>query len=118
MLDELEISVLQVEKERVNRVPDWQALVPFLDPPFNPVFIELVGRKANLVGKRLQLSEALIARGAHIGVLIMLDSVEARVEVERDAAIVELSLRQLEEDPRLLGLLLREARNQLVHGVG
>lgn len=116
VLNRLDIQVLQLGDERKQRIPDWEVVVPGLMAPFNPVFIELAGRKANLPSKRDQIRAALLDRGAHIGALVILDPVESRVETVHDTAIVEISLGQLESSPHDLDVLLRTARNQLVHG--
>lgn len=118
VLDLFRRTEIAVNAERVSAlaVPDWVVWAPSFAPPFNPVLVELVGLKGSLERKREQLRRALDDQGALIGVLIALDHVESRVEIVRSAAIVQISLRQLEQQPADLLGLLRHARNSLVHG--
>jgi hypothetical protein len=116
VLDRLHVAVLQVSAEKQRRIPDWEVMVPGLMTPFNPVFVELAARNANLEKKRDQIRRALLERGAHIGALITLDPLRSRVETIRDTAIVEIDLMRLEETPGEFDALLRTARNQLLHG--
>jgi hypothetical protein len=116
VLQQLKVRV-SAERERPLDVPDWNVWVPLFSPPFNPVLVQLAGRKASLKRKRAQLRSALATQGAHLGVLVTLDPVASHVEVVRESAIVEISLLQLEESPQDLFLLLRQARNSLLHGI-
>lgn len=117
VLHQLDVRV-HAERTQPLAVPDWAVWVPLFSAPFNPVLIELVGRRGSLKRKSSQLRSALTEQGAHLGVLVTLDPVASRVDVVRDSAIIEVSLLQLEESPQELLLLLRHGRNSLLHGIG
>lgn len=99
-------------------VPDWKIWVAAFTAPFNPVFVEVAGRRSRLELKRKQLSQAMSLSGAHLGVLVTADEIEPRVDIEGLMAVCTLSLNDLESRPREFEDWLRIARNRLLHGPG
>lgn len=97
-------------------VPDWKVWVSAFTAPFNPVFVEVTGRRSQLERRRKQLVQAMSLSGAHLGVLITADEVIPRVDVDGLTAVCTLSLTDLESDPTQFEELLRIARNRLLHG--
>lgn len=103
-------------------VPDLSVEFAELGPAFNPVFVEVAGRRADVGRRTVQLSEALQRSSARLGLLVTLDR-EPGTDKGEDwhraglgQAVVTWSLERLEEDPALVVQDLVALRNRLVHG--
>ncbi len=99
-------------------VPDFLVSFPGLEGPFNPVLVELAGRRALLSRKIEQLNASAVRSRSRLGVLITLDEEQQETRRSGDFAVVTISLDRLENAPQSLASDLRTARNYLVHGRG
>ena len=61
-------------------VPDLVARFPHLDPPMNPVLVEVKGLRAQLPRARDQLADALARGNTHLGLLVTLDPLPPRYD--------------------------------------
>jgi hypothetical protein len=100
----------------MRSVPDMAASWPQLTP-FDPLLVEIAGRKARLKKKVDQLRAAMKGRTNRLGLVITLDERPIREEVLHGVAILVVSLRQLESSPSLVFQRLVTLRNRLVHGL-
>lgn len=98
-------------------VPDLVARFPHLDPPMNPVLVEVKGLRAQLSRARDQLADALARGNTHLGLLVTLDTLPPSYDrVAPGRVIAQISLLLLEQTPERLIKLLSEARSLAVHG--
>jgi len=97
-------------------VPDMAASWPQL-APFDPLLVEIAGRKARLNEKKEQLLAAMKSRGTHLGLIVTLDKRPITEEARGGAAVLVVSLGQLESSPSQIFRRLLTLRNRLVHGL-
>jgi nucleoside 2-deoxyribosyltransferase len=89
-----------------RHVPDLAASWPQL-APFDPLLVEIAGRKARLNEKKRQLLEFMRSRGARLGLIVTLEERPITEETQVGAAVLVVSLRELELSPsRVLRRLL------------
>jgi hypothetical protein len=97
-------------------VPDLAVSWPQLTP-FDPLLVEISGRKARLSKKKEQLLAAMTSRGTRLGLIVTLDEHPIREDVRPGTAILVVSLRQLELSPSQVFRRILTLRNRLVHGL-
>jgi len=100
-----------------GEVPDFIARFHHLEAAFNPVLVEVAGLRARLDRKLEQLKKAMQAGSARLAILVTLDDVGPwQAPGPKGAAIIVVSLRDLEESPKTVRFELQRARNAIVHG--
>lgn len=98
--------------------PDFLARIPGLEPPFNPVVVEVARPGLRPFDEKLHQVEAMMSslRG-RLALLVCGDEVEfLTLRPTPGTAILQVSLRELEANPTRVLLALRAARNAIVHG--
>jgi len=96
--------------------PDLLARVPGLEPPFNPVLVEIACLRARIDRKVDRLADLLIRGRFRLALLVSLNEMELQTVIRSGRAIVQVSLAELEHSPDEALRELRKARNVIIHG--
>ena len=91
--------------------------LPGLETPFDPILVEIAGRRASIPRKLDQLADAITKAKGRLGLLVTLDDVKTEGRHDANFTILTVSLQRLEDSPEQVVQDLRWARNSMVHGL-